>query len=373
MFCAQQCPRRGRSGRAAYYWYTKSAGWCGGLFFSFPGRLLKMMEIPVSQRKTIISVLQHLTPAVVLYIIVGMNEYQPQWQPLMKILGALFILTGPYVNQYLLVPLLLLRFRYYAYAAAVLALISLLLGVTIWVEPLVEPLLKEGKAFVPYNVQDVLVFFVMMLSLVAASTAVPLFWQWVQANYQRTAGLQTELENLKKQLSPHFLFNTLNNLDTLIYADQQRASAVVHSLSRLLRYQLYLSGSGKVRLRQELDFIEDFLYLEQLRHDVLEVRITADDGVQDVLLHPFLLMPFVENAVKHNDYNGNAYIHLHISVAAGSLRFFCANPVSRETVSDGGAGLQNVRRRLSLLYPGQHMLQTEDNGEVYTVALTFSI
>ncbi|MBC9911835.1 sensor histidine kinase [Chitinophaga varians] len=326
-----------------------------------------------SQRKTIKSVLQHLIPAAVIYGIVGMNDYQLQWQPLMKILGTLFILTAPYVNQYLLVPQLLLRFRYYAYAVGVLVLISLLLGVTVWTEPLVTPLLKPGKAFTPYQVKDVLVFFVMMLSLVAASTAIPLFWQWVQASYHRTASLQTELENLKKQLSPHFLFNTLNNLDTLIYADQHRASTVVHSLSRLLRYQLYLSGSGQVCLRQELEFMEDFLYLEQLRHDMLDVRLTVDDGVQDMLLHPFLLMPFVENAVKHNEYNGNAYIHLHISVISGCLRFTCVNPVSRRPVANGGAGLNNVRRRLSLLYPGRHMLQTDNNGEVYTVALTFNI
>lgn len=332
-----------------------------------------MTEMQASQRKTITSVLQHLIPAVVVYLIVGVGDYQPQWQPLMRIPETLFILTAPYVNQYVLVPQLLLRFRYYAYAVGVLALIALLFGVTVWTEPLFTPLLKAGKAFAPFQVKDMLVFFVMMLSLVAASTAIPLFWQWVQASYHRTASLQTELENLKKQLSPHFLFNTLNNLDTLIYADQHRASAVVHSLSRLLRYQLYLSDSGKVSLRQELDFMEDFLYLEQLRHDVLEVRMTVADGVQDVLLHPFLLMPFVENAVKHNNYNSNAYIHLHISVVSGSLCFTCVNPVSRKPAADGGAGLNNVRRRLSLLYPGQHTLQTEYNGEVYTVALTFNI
>jgi LytS/YehU family sensor histidine kinase len=302
-----------------------------------------------------------------------MDEYQPSWQPAMKMLATVFILIAPYVNQYVLVPLLLLRFRYYAYAAAVVALLTLLLGMTVWVEPLVQPLLKEGKAFEPYNVQDVLVFYVLMLSLVAASTAIPLFWQWVQASYHRAAGLQTELENLKKQLSPHFLFNTLNNLDTLIYADQERASAVVHSLSRLLRYQLYLSGSGQVRLRQELDFIEDFLYLEQLRHDVLEIGMSVDDDVQDVLLHPFLLMPFVENAVKHNDYNGNAYIHLKISAIAGGLQFTCTNPVARQAAAAGGTGLKNVRRRLSLLYPGRHTLQADNNGGVYTVILTFNI
>ncbi|NLR66470.1 histidine kinase [Chitinophaga varians] len=332
-----------------------------------------MMGIQAGQQKKITSVLQHLIPAAVVYMIVGMNDYQPQWQPLMKALATVFILAAPYVNQYVLVPRLLLRFRYYAYAVLVLALIALLFGVTVWTEPLLAPMLKAGKFFTPCDVQDILAFFVMMLSLVAASTAIPLFWQWVQASYQRTATLETELESLKKQLSPHFLFNTLNNLDTLIYADQHRASAVVHSLSRLLRYQLYLSGSDKVCLRQELDFMKDFLYLEQLRHDVLEVRITVDDGAQDILLHPFLLMPFVENAVKHNDYNGDAYIHLHVAVDAGKLHFICVNPVSRYTAADGGAGLKNVCRRLSLLYPGEHTLRTENNDGVYTVALTFNI
>ncbi|WP_212005999.1 sensor histidine kinase [Chitinophaga sp. HK235] len=335
----------------------------------------EMIQLPLWMRKSVAyKILCHVLPAVILYFAVGMDEYQPAWQAFMKVLGLIFFLAGPYVNIYLLVPGLLLRYRYYEYIMAVFGVITFLMLLTVWMEPLMTPLLKAGKSFKPYHTKDALVFYVMMLALLAASTAVKLFGQWLETGYHRAISLQTELENLKKQLSPHFLFNTLNNLDTLIYADQQRASEVVHTLSRLLRYQLYLAGNGQVGLPQELSFIHDFLYLEKLRHDVLDVSVNTTGNIQAASVHALLLMPFVENAVKHNDYNGHPYINLELTVTDGQLVFCCVNPVAAAgTALPGGAGLKNVRRRLALLYPCRHSLQVENKDQLFVVTLTLSI
>ncbi|WP_160714415.1 sensor histidine kinase [Chitinophaga solisilvae] len=319
-------------------------------------------------------ILLHLAPAITLYAIAGMNQFRPEWQPAMKAVAALFLLAAPYVNIYLLVPALLLRFRYLAYALSVLLLISVLLLFTIWMQPLFTPLLNTGEYFTPLELHDTVVFFVMMLALIAASTTVQLFRHWMAASRQRTDNLRTELENLKRQLSPHFVFNTLNNLDTLIYADQHRASEVVHALSRLLRHQLYLSGDNKVPLQQELDFLQDYLYLEQLRHDALDITPHISGDIQQVTLHAMLLIPFIENAAKHNDYNGNAYINFSLTVNSDKLEFSCINPLGmKPAATTGGAGLQNVRRRLALLYPGQHELHAAASGNIFTVQLTLHI
>ncbi|RBL89047.1 sensor histidine kinase [Chitinophaga flava] len=335
----------------------------------------EMIQLPLWIRKSIVyKILCHVLPAVILYFTVGMDEYRLEWQAFMKVLALIFFLAGPYVNIYFLVPGLLLRYRYYEYIMAVLGLITFLMLLTVWMEPVVTPWLKPGKSFKPYHIKDALAFYVMMLALLSASTAVTLFGQWLEAGYHRAISLQTELENLKKQLSPHFLFNTLNNLDTLIYADQQRASEVVHTLSRLLRYQLYLAGNGQVGLPQELSFIHDFLYLEKLRHDVLDVSVNTTGNIQAASVHALLLMPFVENAVKHNDYNGHPYINLELTVTAEQLVFCCINPVAATgTALPGGAGLKNVRRRLALLYPGRHSLQVENKDQLFVVTLTLSI
>ncbi|RAJ87391.1 histidine kinase [Chitinophaga dinghuensis] len=325
-------------------------------------------------RRVAVKACWHILPVLFFYLIIDMQEYQPIWQPLMRAIALLFLLVVPYTNIYYLIPSFLVKARYKTYIVSSCILITWLFLLTIWTRPWFTPLLRPENSFLLYTVKDVLVFYVLMIFLLAASTVVSLLGQWLENRYYKAECLKKELENLKKQLSPHFLFNTLNNLDVLIYKDQDQASEVVHRLSGLLGYQLYLASNKNVSLQQEITMVEDFLFLEKLRHDRLEVKLDVNGAIANIQVPPLLLMPFVENAVKHNDYDGQAYIHLQISGNEGQLIFRCINAVGAVHSNEvGGSGLKNICRRLEILYPAHHTITIENKNKVFAAEIILDI
>ncbi len=325
-------------------------------------------------RSIAVKACRHILPALFFYLLIDMKEYQPAWQPLMRAIALIFLLAVPYTNIYYLIPSLLLKARYKTYIVSSCMLITWLFLLTIWTRPWFAPLLQSGHSFLFYTLKDVLVFYVMMIVLLAASTVVSLIGQWLESRYYKAECLKKELENLKRQLSPHFLFNTLNNLDVLIYKDQDQASEVVHRLSGLLGYQLYLASNKKVSLQQEITMLTDFLFLEKLRHDRLEIKLEVSGAIEQMQVPPLLLMPFVENAVKHNDYEGLAYIHLQISGNESQLLFRCVNPIGAVQKNEvGGSGLKNIYRRLEILYPEHHAITIENNNKVFVAEIILQI
>jgi LytS/YehU family sensor histidine kinase len=182
---------------------------------------------------------------------------------------------------------------------------------------------------------------------------------------------------LKKQINPHFLFNTLNNANVLTQKDPEKASQVLMKLSDLLRYQLYDSARNKVFLTSDIHFLEDFLNLEKIRRDNFDFSITLNGELQGVEVAPLLFITFVENAVKHNiDAENSSYVYLFFSVIDDELNFHCINSKPHIRVAkskNGGLGLTNVMRRLELLYPGRHELKVTDTLETFNVHLTIKI
>lgn len=317
--------------------------------------------------------LRHLLPVLLIALAVQTNDYQEQWKPFIHIAAVMYLLILPYITLYVLVPQLFLR-RYLIFCAGALSLISAMYLLVRLSEWLLRDLQNPDVVFQPDTRADVITFFTIMLVLLLAAAAIKLFQQWVQITYRQAMvdnmNLQLELENLKKQLTPHFFFNTLNNLDVLIYLDQDKASTMVHKFSNLLRYQLYLNTEHKIMLSKEIDFLTDYLYLEKIRHDHLLTHIEKNGSYSQMMIHPLLLLPFVENAVKHNDYQLNPDIDIRFSAENGSLFFSCSNPISKVSPSEpGGTGLKNITRRLSILYPGQHSLEISTENNRYTVNL----
>ena len=189
--------------------------------------------------------------------------------------------------------------------------------------------------------------------------------------------LRSEMEQLKNQINPHFLFNMLNNANVLTQKDPVKASQVLMKLSDLLRYQLYDSARGSVLLTAEIHFLEDFLNLEQIRRDNFEYLVSKHGEISWVQIAPLLLITFVENAIKHNvDSEKKSYVHLYFEVGHSQLRFRCINSkpqiISKKT-EVGGLGLANVKRRLELIYPHTHTLEIVDNPDTYSVSLTISL
>lgn len=225
---------------------------------------------------------------------------------------------------------------------------------------------------------DIVAYIVVFTLLIIASTGIRLFQQWindtVRIGHLENARLQIELKHLKSQVNPHFLLNMLNNTDVLIRGEPERASAVIHKLSGLLRYQLYDASHESVLLRDEIAFLKNYLFLEQTRRDHLKVSITQSNTGEDIFIQPLLFISFVENAVKHNIHDAGAYIDVDLSVrkATGDLVFTCINScASTLSPSDmpGGIGIANIRRRLELLFPSRHQLNMQQTREYFKVEL----
>jgi LytS/YehU family sensor histidine kinase len=223
-------------------------------------------------------------------------------------------------------------------------------------------------------------FSFMTLVLIVASAAIKLFQQWIAdarlIHDLKLAKTNTELEQLKNQINPHFLFNMLNNANVLIEDDPKKASQVLMKLSDLLRYQLYDSSRDKVLLTSEIHFLEDFLNLEKVRRDNFNFLISKEGELNGVQVPPLLFISFVENAVKHNnDSTKSSYVNLFFDIRHTELFFKCINskPAVKAITKSGGLGLDNIKRRLELLFPSSHDLIIADNPETYCATLTLTL
>src|ERR1700761_639268 len=288
----------------------------------------------------------------------------------------LVVLSVFYINIYWLVPKLLFKDNYLGYFLWNLVVFILAHVIGYYTRLFI---INSFNEVTPQKEQpNWVALYLIFAVLMGASAAVKLFQRWIadsqRINELETATIQSELENLKKQINPHFLFNTLNNANVLTQKDPEKASQVLMKLSDLLRYQLYDSARAKIFLTADIHFLEDFLNLEKIRRDNFDFTITQEGNLQGIEIPPLLFITFIENAVKHNiDAEERSFVYVFFAVAEKELNFHCINSKPRvkvKTNGNGGLGLANVKRRLELLYPDRHHLQISDNSETFNVHLT---
>jgi len=189
--------------------------------------------------------------------------------------------------------------------------------------------------------------------------------------------LETELNFLKYQFNPHFLFNTINSIFFLIHKNPDMASASLAKFSELLRHQLYECNDRQILLSKEVAYLENSIELEKLRqNDNVEVSLQVDQlPFEELGIAPFILMTFVENAFKHvsKETDKLNWIRIRLRLDGRQLDFSVSNSiapsVSTEVVHYGGIGLKNVHRRLDLIYPGQYHLDIQNNNVCFEVRL----
>jgi LytS/YehU family sensor histidine kinase len=213
----------------------------------------------------------------------------------------------------------------------------------------------------------------------ACPMAITLYRRWLADGMYiqqlENATIQSELEQLKKQINPHFLFNMLNNAMVLVKTDVQEASRALTKLKDLLSYQLTDSTRNETLLADDIQFLNDFLNLEKMRRDCFDFTVVVEGDSTDVYVPPLLFIPFVENAVKHNPANDEyiPYVHIRFRISANKLHFTCVNSMPDESpesdASVSGLGLKNARRRLSLLYPDKHVLIINSSANRFQVDL----
>lgn len=188
--------------------------------------------------------------------------------------------------------------------------------------------------------------------------------------------LATELQFLKSQINPHFLFNTLNNIYGLARKKSDDTAEVVLKLSKLLRFMLYETSHKTINISDELKVVKDYIELEKLRYGPrLDVMYTEDIDVQNQQITPLILIPFVENAFKHglSETRFDSYIHINTKLKNGVLNFMIENSKSdSEQHSVEKIGLKNVKRQLELLYP-EHSLDIQVTPTTFKVLLNINL
>jgi LytS/YehU family sensor histidine kinase len=195
--------------------------------------------------------------------------------------------------------------------------------------------------------------------------------------------LKAELQLLKSQVHPHFLFNTLNNLYSLTLTKSEQAPEIVVKLSGLLRYMLYECNTPRVPLMKEISMLHSYIELEKLRYGAhLDISVSIRGDLEHKQIAPLLLLPFIENSFKHgaSELLDQAWISLDISVKENSLRFKLINskpadslPFDKQNNHSAGIGLSNVKKRLALIYPGLHELKTTTEEDTFIVNLSLTL
>jgi sensor histidine kinase YesM len=186
---------------------------------------------------------------------------------------------------------------------------------------------------------------------------------------------EMELALIKSQINPHFLFNTINNIDFLITKQPTLASAFLNKLSDILRYMVYETKTEKIPLATELDYIEKYLDLQKIRTDnPYYVNFEVVGEACNLIIAPMILFPFIENAFKHTENKKSSNtIRIKVSIEKNKLDFECENSYQTERNGKqdfGGLGNELIKRRLLLTYPEKHKLEITDENGIYKVRLT---
>lgn len=212
------------------------------------------------------------------------------------------------------------------------------------------------------------------------STALALARKWFTADQKlqesETARAKAELYNLRSQINPHFLLNTLNNIYALTAIDQERAQDAIQQLSKMLRHMLYDNQESSVALNDELQFLENYISLMKIRLSAnVDVTFTHNVEVPGVRIAPLIFISLIENAFKHGiSPTEQSFVHIEINATDHDINCRIENsnhPKSNQDRSGHGIGLNQVQRRLDLAYPNRYkwVKGTNEDGTIYTSAI----
>lgn len=317
-----------------------------------------------------------------------------------------------FVNNFLLAPKLLLKGRYPAYIVSSLGLLVLvvLLNVLI-VQPYARPDFpdkhKKGRIEKMENFHHPAEIrphdrpmpgppkppfarffnfgvFIVGLLIIGFNSGIKVFIRWIQDKEEHyeieKQFLSTELAYLKQQISPHFFMNTLNNIHALIDIDPEKSKDAVIKLSKLMRYLLYEANNEMTPLNRELEFMDSYIELMRLRYkeEDLAIRVTQKGVDRDVYVPSLLFLPLVENAFKYGvKTNVDSFINIDVSVERDELKLLIKNSDFSEKEiqhkETSGIGLENIKKRLDLIYKNNYTLTINPEEDCFEVLLIISV
>jgi len=293
-----------------------------------------------------------------------------------------------YFLIYFLIPEMLLKKRYLIFILAFILTFTLVVFIEWTINffilyPAIYSEFDNWKESMTYFSGSGLMIYISLGFVILLASAIKLSRYWIQSQQDKAEleiqNRKSELALLRSQVNPHFLFNTLNNIDTLIRKDPDKASDSVVKLSEIMRYFIYEATTDKVPLEKELDYLNNFIELQRIRHKdpgFIRFQVSGSPGGKEIA--PMLFIPFVENAFKHGS-KGNRIpaITVDLKILPREIRFEVVNftdPHHNQPKDPGkGIGLINVIRRLELIYPGQYMLSIDEEHDQYRILLEIKL
>jgi len=301
-----------------------------------------------------------------------------------------------YANYFYFVPNLLLQKRYTSYLAIVIGIVSILTCIKIfWFSPEFHNIHHQrifdihGKELIPGKnpFKKPQPFFfkffpsLFYLFIVSISTLIKTLSEFYTNQQNKliseTNKTSTELNYLRKQTNPHFLFNALNSIYSLAYKKSDLVPDAIVTLSEMMRYMLYETDNKAVSLEKEINYIKNYIDLQKLRLNNIEnIYLNIHGETRNKLIEPLLLISFIENAFKYGtDYKGAAFVKIKISIEDNILDFWIENKIENhiKDPNNSGIGLSNIKNRLNILYPNAHQLTIEQSDNKYSVHLNLKL
>ncbi|WP_394344361.1 sensor histidine kinase [Flavobacterium franklandianum] len=289
-----------------------------------------------------------------------------------------------YFNLFVLIPHYVLKSHYYKFAIALLlslmAVYLLKTGMTYYI--ISENIWPEAnRDYKPFEMNHIVAVCIGELYVLAMASSVYLTLTWLKER-DRNRALREEqfkikLKYLKNQIQPHFFFNTLNNLYALSLESSDKVPDVIIKLSKLMEYVLYdIEGTKFVPLIKEIDYIQNYIEIEKLRFENVEVTINIESNIDDVKVPPLLFISLLENAFKHGGYNNSKLIiKINCKLADGFLNFEIINNfvLSQSVKSSNGIGLTNTKKRLKLIFKNNFTLEHQVKFNYYIIQLQIPI
>ncbi len=308
---------------------------------------------------------------VYLDIILDFPYMEENWDVFLQSLAIDIVVV--YFNLYYLFPKFFLKKRYIIYFVLSLLCVAVIWGSNTYLfDPYCD--IPENELF-PYYIQD----FVYNAFILAAAIGMKLFKTLLRNRIKldelRQLKHKTELSYLKNQVNPHFLFNALNGMYVMAQKKEDNLEDSILDLSDLMRYQLYEGQKPKVSIKEEVNFLKNYIKFEQMRRKDLEVNLAIDILDDHVTIAPLLLLTFLENAMKHSKTldERRAQVDIRIKADKEQIKAEFTNSIGDYEASKNdpnkGIGLKNVKRRLELLYPESAALNIDETADHYSVSL----
>jgi two-component system LytT family sensor kinase len=336
--------------------------------------MIGKLKALLTSRELFFQIILHL----IVFVFYSVDRVQPQIEQQEGLYFLSYAMANFFISYYLLPQYYYRKKHLHFFIYISLTIIGVILIEELVLEQIYYPDTR-AKSFpgVFYTLMDVLPVIVILSGFKFAWDA---FKKQKEVDDLKTAVRESELQFLKSQINPHFLFNNLNNLYAYAIENSPKTPSIILELSGVLRYMLYECREQYVPLSKEIAQLENFINLSEMQIEERgEVSFVAHDIQEGYRIAPLILIVFIENAFKHSTASQSENIVIESEVhldQGGILRFSCKNSHQAQSNTDNlsrGIGLENVKKRLELLYPETHQLTIKEEAEMYEVHLSMNL